>query len=72
MPDEPGHQELCDTEQAYMVNAIAEDTDLTRHMNDAVQSLAQQMPLTQLPFTQSPAPPHWVPSSALHSVLTRL
>ncbi|MGJ5619687.1 Gfo/Idh/MocA family protein [Sulfitobacter sp. MF3-043] len=40
MPDEPGHQELCDTEQAYMVNAIADDTDLTRHMNDAVQSLA--------------------------------
>jgi len=40
MPDEPGHQELCDAEQAYMVNAIADDTDLTRHMNDAVQSLA--------------------------------
>ena len=40
MPDEPGHQKLCDTEQAYMVNAIADDTDLTRHMNDAVQSLA--------------------------------
>ena len=40
MPDEPGHQELCDAEQAYMLRAIADDIDLTRHMNDAVQSLA--------------------------------
>ncbi len=40
MPDEPGHQELCDAEQAYMLKAIADDIDLTRHMNDAVQSLA--------------------------------
>ncbi|CUH46044.1 Gfo/Idh/MocA family protein [Ruegeria atlantica] len=40
MPDEPGHQDLCDAEQAYMLRAIAEDIDLTRHMNDAVQSLA--------------------------------
>ena len=40
MPDEPGHQELCDAEQAYMLRAIAEDKDLTRHMRDAVQSLA--------------------------------
>ncbi|WP_170383522.1 Gfo/Idh/MocA family protein [Ruegeria atlantica] len=40
MPDEPGHQELCDAEQAYMLRAIAEEIDLTRHMNDAVQSLA--------------------------------
>ena len=39
MPDEPGHQELCDAEQAYMLRAIAEDIDLTRHMTDAVQSL---------------------------------
>jgi len=39
MPDEPGHQELCDAEQAYMRRAIAEDIDLTRHMADAVQSL---------------------------------
>ncbi len=36
---EPGHQELCDAEQAAMLRAIAEDTDLTRHMHDAVQSL---------------------------------
>ena len=40
MPGEPGHQELCDAEQAYMLRAIAEDIDLTRHMSDAVQSLA--------------------------------
>lgn len=40
MPDEPGHQELCDAEQAYMLRAIAEDIDLSRHMNDAVQSLS--------------------------------
>jgi len=39
MPDEPGHQELCDAEQAYVLRAIAEDIDLTRHMEDAVQSL---------------------------------
>jgi predicted dehydrogenase len=39
MEDEPGHQQLCDAEQAYMLRAIAEDIDLTRHMNDAVQSL---------------------------------
>jgi len=39
MPDEPGHQTLCDAEQAYTLRAIAEDIDLTRHMTDAVQSL---------------------------------
>ncbi|MEP2029831.1 MAG: Gfo/Idh/MocA family oxidoreductase [Paracoccaceae bacterium] len=39
MPDEPGHQQLCDAEQAYMLKAIAQDIDLTRHMSDAVQSL---------------------------------
>ncbi|MEM9430039.1 MAG: Gfo/Idh/MocA family oxidoreductase [Pseudomonadota bacterium] len=40
MAGEPGHQELCDAEQAYMLRAIAEDIDLSRHMSDAVQSLA--------------------------------
>jgi predicted dehydrogenase len=39
MDGEPGHQELCDAEQAYMLRAIAENIDLTRHMSDAVQSL---------------------------------
>lgn len=39
MEGEPGHQELCDAEQAYMLKTIADDIDLTRHMSDAVQSL---------------------------------
>jgi predicted dehydrogenase len=40
MADEPGHQALCDREQAFMARAIAEDLDLSRHMTDAVRSLA--------------------------------
>ncbi|MEQ3729051.1 MAG: Gfo/Idh/MocA family oxidoreductase [Tateyamaria sp.] len=40
MPNEPGHQELCDAEQSYVLRAIHENIDLTRHMSDAVQSLA--------------------------------
>lgn len=40
MPDEPGHQALCDAEQDFVLRAIAEDIDLSRHMSDAVQSLA--------------------------------
>lgn len=39
MADEPGHDELCAREQAYMARAINEDLDLARHMSDAVQSL---------------------------------
>ena len=39
MAGEPGHQDLCDLEQAYVLKAIREDIDLSRHMNDAVQSL---------------------------------
>ncbi len=39
MQGEPDHQELCDREQAFMLKAIAEKIDLTRHMDDAVQSL---------------------------------
>ena len=39
MPDEPGHDALCAAEQGYMLKAIAEDIDLTRHMQDAVESL---------------------------------
>jgi hypothetical protein len=38
--DEPNHQELCNREQAYLLKAIREDIDLTRHMDDAVRSLA--------------------------------
>ena len=40
LPDEPGHQELCDAEQSFMINAITDDVDLSRHMSDAIQSLA--------------------------------
>lgn len=40
MADEPGHQELCEREQAFMARAILENLDLTRHLQDAVQSLA--------------------------------
>ena len=39
MPDEPGHQDLCDTEQEYVAHAIASDLDLSRHAQDAVTSL---------------------------------
>ena len=40
MAGEPGHQDLCDLEQAFVLKAIREDMDLTRHMDDAVKSLA--------------------------------
>ncbi|WP_017998510.1 Gfo/Idh/MocA family oxidoreductase [Paracoccus sp. N5] len=40
MTGEPGHQALCDAEAAFMARAIAENADLTRHMQDAVSSLA--------------------------------
>ena len=40
MANEPGHQELCEREQAFMARAITENLDLTRHLQDAVQSLA--------------------------------
>ncbi len=36
---DPGHQGLCDREQAFVLQAIAEDLDLSRPMQDAVQSL---------------------------------
>jgi hypothetical protein len=39
MEGEPGHQDLCEREQAFVLKAIREDMDLTRHMDDAVQSL---------------------------------
>jgi predicted dehydrogenase len=39
MEGEPGHQELCEREQAFVLRAIRENLDLTRHMEDAVQSL---------------------------------
>jgi hypothetical protein len=39
LPEEPGHQGLCDAEQAFVVNAILQDVDLSRSMNEAIQSL---------------------------------
>ncbi|MBL4645934.1 MAG: Gfo/Idh/MocA family oxidoreductase [Rhizobiales bacterium] len=40
LQDEPGHQALCDAQAAYVAHAIQNDTDLSRHMSDAVTSLA--------------------------------
>ena len=40
MQDEPDHQALCDAEAAFMARAIAQDLNLSRHMQDAVASLA--------------------------------
>jgi len=37
--DEPDHQALCDREQAFLLNAIRNDVDLSDHMHDAVNSL---------------------------------
>jgi predicted dehydrogenase len=38
--DEPGHDELCEREQRYLLRAIEEDLDLSAHMDDAVRSLS--------------------------------
>jgi hypothetical protein len=37
--DEPGHQDLCDREQAFLLRAITENLDLTEHLDAAVNSL---------------------------------
>jgi predicted dehydrogenase len=39
MQGEPGHQDLCDLEQAFLLKAVTENLDLTRHMGDAIRSL---------------------------------
>jgi len=39
LKDEPDHQELCNREQRYFLKAIADNTDLTDHVQDAVNSL---------------------------------
>jgi predicted dehydrogenase len=39
MADEPGHQDLCEREQDFVLKAITEGLDLSRHMQDAVRSL---------------------------------
>lgn len=40
MAEEPGHQALCDREQAFVARAIRENIDLARHLEDALRSLA--------------------------------
>ena len=37
--DEPGHDDLCEREQRFLLKAIDEDIDLGDHMEDAVKSL---------------------------------
>lgn len=39
LSDEPDHQELCNREQAFFLQAIREDLDLSRSMRDALNSL---------------------------------
>lgn len=39
LQDEPVHQELCNREQAYFLRAIREDLDLSKPIQDAVNSL---------------------------------
>ena len=39
MTDEPDHQELCNREQRYFLQAIHDNLDLTDHLADAVNSL---------------------------------
>jgi predicted dehydrogenase len=39
MLDEPDHNELCRREQEFFLNAILHDTDLSDHIEDAVNSL---------------------------------
>jgi predicted dehydrogenase len=39
MTDEPGHDDLCEREQRFLINAIDKNVDLGDHMDDAVKSL---------------------------------
>ena len=39
MDDEPGHQELCNREQALFLSAIVNDSDMSAHAEDAINSL---------------------------------
>ena len=46
--DEPGHDDLCEREQRFLMKAIDEDLDLGDHMEDAVKTLrdrARRRPL---------------------------
>ncbi|MCA3561127.1 MAG: Gfo/Idh/MocA family oxidoreductase [Aestuariivirga sp.] len=39
MDDEPGHQELCNREQMLFLDAIRNDRNMDRHVEDAISSL---------------------------------
>jgi predicted dehydrogenase len=39
MNDEPGHQELCNREQAVFLDAIRNNRDMTQHVDEAISSL---------------------------------
>lgn len=39
-PDSPGHQALCDAQARAMADAIINKTDMTRHIADALRSVA--------------------------------
>ena len=39
LKDEPNHQELCNREQLYFLQAIRSNIDLTEHLEDALNSL---------------------------------
>ena len=39
LSDEPGHDELCEREQRFLLRVIQEDLDLSAHLADAVASL---------------------------------
>jgi len=39
MTDEPGHDDLCEREQRFLIDAIDKNIDLGDHMDDAVKSL---------------------------------
>jgi predicted dehydrogenase len=39
LSDEPNHQDLCNREQSYFLQAIRENLDLTDHLADALNSL---------------------------------
>lgn len=39
-PDSPGHQALCDAQARAMADAITNKTDMTRHIADALRSVA--------------------------------
>jgi predicted dehydrogenase len=37
--DEPDHQGLCELEQEFFLRSVVEDSDLTEHLEDALNSL---------------------------------